>query len=269
MRVSKGVTLLEALLVLAIGAAILLLGIRQYQVYRVDADIQQLRANVDYIFQSMAAFYQANCSLRYNPNNNNFTPYRLNPGANPTNPFPLNITEDLIDAGFLTATLPISPLVDTSGPGTDGYVAQLNGLVTGQNRLVCVTGSSANNTISPPQCTATRPIGVKVVWMLQVAVQILDKDNAEQYKNLLGADCLSSVSGNVIAPCTANSTGDYAVWQRAPSFATTNYTREGWLANPLVSQFTQMYTTYPSGYLIQSGGRMPNNNTQYFFCGGG
>lgn len=61
-RQQKGVTLLELLLVLIIIAAISLLAINRYQLYRQEKDIAALKQNVDILFQTTNIFYHVCCS---------------------------------------------------------------------------------------------------------------------------------------------------------------------------------------------------------------
>ena len=109
------------------------------------------------------------------------------------------------------------------------------------------------------------------MWQAQVAIELSDTETAETYKNLLNGDCLSSLQGGIVQPCASNAVGHYVVWERLPSFASPNSESGYYETNPTGKQFTQMYTTYPGGYLIGSQGTIPTTSgttqPQYFLCG--
>lgn len=257
-----GVSLVELILVLAIGAAILILSLRQYQVFRQDADADQLVANVNTLMQAMGQYYKANCYGTYNPNANPpLTPGTLNPlNTNDPlpGPFPINITTDLVDNGYLSPEMPISSLVDTTGAegnNFNGYVAQFNASI----QMVRNPGSGA--------------VGQVLIWKPQISVLLKDTENATQYLNWLQADCLSSLNGETVSRCQLNSnTGTYLVWERMPSYAASKGNSSLWEAKAVSTQFNQMYTTYPTVYLLNTGGKVPTTGsatqTQYYLCGG-
>src|SRR5262245_26726988 len=132
MKRYAGVTLLEVLLVLAITGMAFVMGLRLYYSFKTDADIMQVKSNVDAIFLAMAKYYRANCygTTRVNaaviPMIVTITPGTLNPASSPTNPMPINIQTDLINAGYLRSTLVRTPIVNFAGSGMNGYVAQFN-----------------------------------------------------------------------------------------------------------------------------------------------
>lgn len=259
----EGVTLIEVLLVLAIGAAILVLSLRQYESFRADADVQQLEYNVNNIFSAMSQFYKANCYGTTNPSTIPPNPAiqggKLNPVISPTSPVAISINNDLIKNGFLSSLPPLSPIVDSSaGSGTNGYVTQFNEYTSPRN--VC---TSTN-------CATSSSTGTIVIWKSQVAVSLKDTATAQQYLNLLNGDCLSSATGSTVTPCTPGSTGtgNYVVWERLPSFSASQSNSETWMLNPIVNQFTSLYNNYSNVYTLTSGGKIPVNQTQYFLCGG-
>lgn len=256
-----GVSLLEVMLVLAIGGAILFLSIQQYQSYRRDADMIQVQANVNAIFQAMGAYYRSQCYGTTDPTAtiNPTTFGALNPegGVSLSSSFPVNIQTALIDGGYLTSSaLPLSPLVNASGAGTRGYVAQFNPQTV--DRKVC------QDTACTPANMAT--VGTIVIWKAQVAVQLQNPGEQKQYLNLLAGDCLSSSSGTTVTPCTSGGgSGNFVVWQRLPSAANTNVKSDYWVTIPTVNQFKQMYTTIPVTQLIDATGS--GSYTQYYLCG--
>jgi len=284
-RRNRGITVFEVLLVLVIGASLLLITIRQFQSYRVDADVQQLKYNVDTIFQAMARYYKVNCYGRVDPDNAGTAynpPGQIEPGTlNPnhpdvTNPFPVNIQTDLIDKRFLISNLPtglpLNPLVDYSDGNLGGYVAQFNESIL--DRYVCETtnGNVSVNTPYDTNCTSKKQMGTIVIWRAQVAVKLNDPDTTDQYLRLLNGDCLSDYDAGTqtVAPCQGfPGSGSYVVWERLPSFASPDLQTDYWLQNPTVQQFTQMYQTYPMVYLITppNEGNIPGGQPQYIYCG--
>ncbi len=264
----SGVTLIEILLVLAISASIIFIGLRQYQAFQLDTNIQSLKFNIDTIFKGLAAYYNANCYGTTNPNTGALTPGSLHPNSNPSSPFPVDINTQLFPR-YLPQAFPLSPLVDQTGPGSGqfiGYVAQFN-RQPDQTRLICM---------NPPSCTSNNSMGTIVTWTMQVAVLIKDSANIQQYKNLLAADCVSDKSGSIVQPCSVSASGNYLVFERLPSYSASNVNNESafWSTNPTLPQFKQMYTTYPITYLLQDNpsGRVPGpgasgKQSQYFLCG--
>lgn len=231
-----GVTLIEIILVIVIGAAIIILGMRQYQSFRIDADVQQLKYNVDMIFQAMADYYQANCK--------GGTLDPTSPFFAGTNPVPIDITT-LRNQAFLTANLLLSPIIESTGPG-GGYILQFNRVTPDPDRMI-----------------GSIPIGKIVLWKAQVAAQFTDDAKALRYRNLLAAECTSALTGNAVSPCTSGSAGNYVVWERLPSFAVPASGSGYGLSNARLKQFNQMYTTYPILYLT-SGFK---TSSQYYLCG--
>jgi type II secretory pathway pseudopilin PulG len=269
-RYERGVTLLEVILVLAIGAGILFLSLSQYQVFRQDADAQQLKANVDILFQAMSQYYKANCYGTYNaydPNTtapyNALVPGTLNP-MNATNPLPgpyyIDIQKDLIAGGYLPPnfTLPMTPLVNTSGASAanpySGYVLQFNASVT------MTRNPGPGN------------VGSVLIWQPQVAVLLQNTTQASAYLNYLQGDCLSQLKGKIVTPCASSSTGTYVVWARLPSYAETRSNSTLWQSKAVSNQFQQLYNTYPTVYLLETVGTIPKTATttqiQYYLCGG-
>lgn len=269
MKRYSGVTLLEVMLVLIIGASMIYFSLMQYQSYRHDADAAQVQANVNAIFQAMSGYYRQNCDQ--NPSTYTapagtqvgHTNYgELNPlRTGFTTPLGINIQTDLRDNGFLTTNFPLyNPLVNNSA-GTNGYLAQFNLGTPSTQRQICGTG--------PAACTTPMDIGAITTWIAQVAVQIYNPTNnanvALAYLKILGGDCLSTASGNLVTPCVAGSlgTGNFVVWSRLPSNANIGAKSDFWTIMPTVNQFKQMYTTYP--ILNLTNGSSTSN--QNYLCG--
>ena len=321
----KGVTLFEVLLVLAIAASIIIMSIKQYQSYRFDADIQAVRYNVDTIFEAMAQYYKVNCYGSIDPAHANQDPYGqiipggLNPdnsqiGTNPTSipSVPIDIQQTLAGKGFWPISIaqtttptppnppvppttqppliPPNPLVDTTGPGYQGYVAQFNPYV--ENRMICTVPSSTPvvNPLDSSQCSGASVMATVLLWKIQVAILLgdpnaaTDQTLATSYLNLFGGDCLSTYDATTktVMPCAQmlkSSAGsgpipvtgaNYVVWERLPSLASPHSQSGYSSSNATVKQFNQMYTTYPILLLIAPGnnGNIPNGTPQYLYCGG-
>lgn len=251
-----GVTLVEVMLVLAVGSSILLFGVKHYKTLKLDADVRQLQYNVDKLFQAGADYYQANCRRQVNPTTGAVigTTGTLDPDYTtaPTNPYPVTVAS-LITDGYLTGTLPLNPLVNNDGTN-GGYFVQFNRVTPDADRTTTLsTGETVN-------------IGRIIVWRVQVSVELKNATTASVYKNLLGADCLSTTDGNNgVKPCSEGASGNYVVWERLPSFAVPSSHSNYWMTNAMVKQFNQLYQTLPVLYLSSvSSTYYPQQN---YLCG--
>lgn len=275
-RKNKGVTLIEVLLVLAVAASILILSVKQYQSMSLDANVQQVQANVDTLFQSMSYYYKANCRGLYR-SDQTLIPGSLNAFSNTTYPKTINIRTDLVTPGYLvtpltsTTVLPLNPLVDASAGGTYGYVVQFN-LTNSPGRYICISSSGSTGPYTPGCLPANQNarIGAVWVWQAQVAVALTATSQAQalMYLQLLNGDCLSTLQGSTVAPCDGSNQGNYVVWSRLPTMASPSSVSNFWQTNHVVTKFNEMYTTYPVTYLIERDGQTNNSYTQYFNCGG-
>jgi len=270
-----GLTLLETMLVLAIASLLILLGLRQYQTYLLDAQIQQVKANVDTIMQGMLFFYRAQCYGTVNTSTGILAPGKLNPQSflnfNVPSIFPINIPSDLVTPGYLTTVVPLNPIVDSSQPGTyEGYVAQFN--LEQSTKYVCTSAQTNAVAFGPNDPTCATKIGTIINWNIQVAVALKDTAQAQTYLSLLQGNCLSSINGVTVTPCSGGTgSGSYVVFERSPSMVSSHITSDFQLHNPIGQQSNQLYSTYNTSYLIQSNGQVPSiGNTrtisQYFLC---
>lgn len=265
----SGVTLVEVMLVLAIASSITLLAIKQYNMLRVDSDVNTVLVDVDQVFQAASYFYQANCKQQSDAvtgpiaGTGQLDPaYVPAPPAAPTptppaNPFPVTLATLTTD-GYLKNRLSFTPIVNTAA-AEGGYIVQFNQ----------VTSDRTFDT-SPPVTTVK--LGQIIVWRVQVAVLLRDASKAAYYKNLLRADCLSTLSpsGTTVIPCSAAPPGVpagpvYAVWTRLPSFSTPESNTNMWITNASMKEFNQLYETYPVSYL--QGLPASSYPAQNYLCG--
>lgn len=254
-RRDDGITLLEVLLVLAIGGVLFVLSIQQYNSLRQDAYVQQLRLNIDILLHAAAGYYQANC-----PKGGKLDPALV------TNPVvTLSIPSDLISGGYLTSNFPTpNPLVNSASSGNvyQGYTVQFKEYTYPRNQQVCS---------NPPTCTVStaEQIGTIVAWQIQVTVSMQNTSQTQlaTYQNYLAADCLTGggSGGGSIAFCSDNVAGNYLAFDRLPSYVISNPNAVStfWPSNPLLKQFNQMYTTNPITDLT---GQSDSPEYQYYYC---
>jgi hypothetical protein len=270
---AHGVTLLEVLLAIAVAGSIVVLALRSYSTLTEVGIEQQLLMNVDTIFDAAGRFYYYECTT-WNQNIQGSTwplPGLIDPaGTTPpsaTDPTPIDMTIDAplpFISGFLNVSLiKATPLV-TNGGGTymNGYYAQFNPITRTNTNLTSCT--STNN------CTVTSITpspGTKIVnFVIQVGVQLassLTSTQLTQYKNLLGADCLSSLEGNtgIVHPCADNVSGSILVFTRLPSRASPNAASPIWQMLPTMKQFNVQYN-HDQLYELSS-----PTGSAYYTCG--
>ncbi len=260
-----GVTLLEIMLVLVIASGIMVLALKQYNGMRAYGNANQVKANVDILFQAAAFYYHGNCQRQINPTTGlqanaagTLDPDYVDPTttlpAPPSNPYPVPITT-LQTAGYLTELLPPNPMVNNAS--ANAYIIQFNQETPVQDRTMI---------------TPTGPVllGKIINWRIQISVELVNPLTASVYKNLLNADCLSRRVGNIVTPCAsvgAVPVGGiiYAVWERQPSFAVPTSQSDLWQTNMVNKEFNQLYTTKPVSYL----GSLPASSysQQNYLCG--
>jgi len=249
-----GFTIIEILLVLVIASFFILLGLQQYQSFTRDKEIQQFRYNLDQIFQSAAYFYKLNCS----------TGKVLDKALSPADPYVIvNSTLNQLVAQSLIAKWPpiFIPFIDAT-IGANGYIVQFHQLpASAMNVSGCNMGAA-------PPCVTTTSQSIQAgqttvyVWIAEIAVKITDTTKVQLYQTLLGADCTSAISGTGVAPCAANSPGNYLVWERLPSLVST--LTPLWVSMPILQQFNLQYT-HDQMYEMNNASYA---GTQYYLCGG-
>jgi Tfp pilus assembly protein PilE len=233
-----GVTLLESMLALAIVASIVLFGIKNYQQYKLQQEVQQIEYNVDMIFQAMKNFYYVNCPQTK----------LLDPANSPANPYPVDIQNTLGNGGYLSLTQwkPAVPLL-VSSFGYSGYSAQLVQVTAGRGETGCAYFAAVPGSFS---CSAY-PNSVSnnvILWFAQVIVQFSNPANTLLYKGLVGADCAISslpLTGDCGAVNVTTGKPAYLVWQRLPSFASPEMSSDLWMMMPYAKEFNLQYTVDP------------------------
>jgi prepilin-type N-terminal cleavage/methylation domain-containing protein len=277
LKQQEGVTLFEMLLVMAIIAMISLMTFRFYQQSQLSNDIDKLQYNVDQLFQALGQYYKANCIEYTNPgppvtvSKAGLLDPRHTPA--PTDPFPINIQNDLITPGYLTSWQPINSLVNNAS--SVNYVVQFNKVVvtapaTPVQVNACIVLTPGSTCVPSPPNTANLPTGAVnssqiIIWRPQVAVLLNDPTTAALYQTRMAADCISSLddTGSFVDKCSSSPTaGGYLVWERLPSAASPNAMSNLWLSMPLLKQFNMQYTHDQMYELNSSAGQ------QYYLCGG-
>lgn len=245
-----GVTLLEILLALAIGAAVILMGIKQYQQYQTQQYMAQLQFNVDQLFQGLGFYYQNYCSI-------------LNPS---TTTYLLNVHADLEVPGYLSTNWqPYNPLINNTDT-TNNYIVQFN--LSGntaptryENACWNFTGNASDLNCTTPQATQASVF----LWRTQVAIEFPSTADMDTYKNLLNADCISDLSSSGVTPCDSSPpSGHYLVWERLPSFSAPNSSSGLWPATHVLQEFNLQYT-HDQMYELQNSSYAA---TQNYMCGG-
>lgn len=270
----QGITILEMMLVLAIIAMISIMGIRLYLSFRADVNLQQMKYTVDTIFQAMNMYYRANCygtsTTKKQPGDKMVTygTLNLNNPDKPSNPYPINIDTDLRNTGYLRETLPYNPIIDNNAASP--YILQFNkGENTTRYATVCKEFDSSKDGCKEEE---NEKIATIINWTAQVAIKLDPKVASDPakvlaYAKITGATCIAN-EGQLNDPCMPGvlGVGDYLVFQRIPSYPSSNTMSDFYTFNASVSNFTQMYTTYPSHYLVTSGGDT-DEGKQYVYCG--
>ncbi len=269
MKRYQGVTLIEMLLVLVIAAGIMYFGVKQYHLYRLQSDITQVQVNVNSLFNAMSKFYRAQCYGSVDPNNPSASPL-AGTGVlrtTTTSPYAIDITKDLFNNGYLNIQMPLSPLISPT-VGTDGFVAQFNRYT--QVVRKCQDQGSWGPYTSMGCSTNTPPqIGTLVLWKAQVAILLQDPITAQQFKQMMSADCISTMQNGIVTPCpgSVSGSGVFLVWERIPSASTMSIeaTSPTQASIPAVQNFTNMYRVSGASSMINIS---HTPETTFFYCGG-
>jgi type II secretory pathway pseudopilin PulG len=275
MSKQSGITFIELVMVLFIASSILLLGITQFQSMSQDQDRSRITATVDILFQGLANYYRANCRVQRDASSNPVAGTGvLDPVNSPTSPKVLAINSFLRANTFISQWPPQNNnLVDTTA-GEYGFIVQLNKLTPSTTRGPTAiynnwtpgASPSAPYSISLNQPAGIQTLATATVWTVQVAVKLASGLDPATYKTLLRADCLSSVSGGAVTPCSSlPGGGDYLVWERLPSNATTQATSKVAPSMFRLKEFTNLYNNDDMyGATNKTWGASSNN----YLCGG-
>jgi prepilin-type N-terminal cleavage/methylation domain-containing protein len=270
----RGMTLLEVMLVIAIATSLVLLGVQTYQQFSLQNEKTKIAFNINVLFQAMRNYYYANCIANRNPATDNridatvglMDPTITTPSG--TN-LVLDITTNLITRGYLTNWKPaLSPMATN-------YVVQFNlyndaSVYTGNVRSVQFCFSSTSDTSGTCKAQPTLADNNIYLWTIQVAIKFASAAKASQYKNLLGADCVSSLVNGAVTPCSQSPTAvDYVVFERLPSFAAPTANSPLWLSDPMLKLFKRQYTN-DDDYAVtkQDDASYLNKGYQNYLCGG-
>ncbi|MCE3237295.1 MAG: hypothetical protein K0R24_276 [Gammaproteobacteria bacterium] len=260
-RKLQGITLIEAMLVLAIVIAIILFSIRQYTQYERERNIQLLAYHIDIVFQAMRNYYYANCANLITPTLAPTDSYT------PPNPFPISIITDLesyIDEHWQG----INPSIDTSF-GESGYTVQFNRMISTQARQENFCYYFAGQ---PQSCAALPNNNAELyLWVAQIVVKIRNPAMTLAYKGMLNASCaianFSPDTATVVDCKTEGVTSGapaYLVWQKLPSFVSPKMNSSLWAIMPYIKEFNLQYTHDRQAELIST----DYAGSKYYLCGG-
>ncbi len=274
-RKQSGATILEVLLVLAIVAAMVLLGIRQYVNYRRSADVEQLKQTIDIIFKGMSDFYRANCFGQYNPATNRYTfsVFRTSAGSplvttTANNTLVINMDTQLRGTPKyinLTDNQFRSPLIDYTKFQHGFHLQFVRGFL---DVFVCTEGINATGIDPASGCTKKVKVGQVVVWTPQVTVQPSAAITAQQLRNVADATCTTNVVGTYTTPCPLSSPSSTAAvsWMRQPSMPTRGTTSTYSFLMPTLNAFTQMYQSDGILYLTSTQPNATGTRVHYLYC---
>lgn len=180
MKNEQGLSIFEILLVIALAGLMLVVGIRQYQSYRLDADVVLIKYNTDALFSAMSSYFQANCG-----GTGSLSPYHT-PPLDLTKPVLINITTDLVNGHYLNAA-EIAPVSLVLGNAAN---AVLSGY---QVRFV----PAPTRVDKPAQASSDYPsaqsVGQVVIWTPEIMVQMQDPNRTEALQLLTQAnDCVDT-----------------------------------------------------------------------------
>ncbi len=254
---TRGITLLETMLVLAIASTMLVMGIKVYSQFQFQANEQKVLANVSRLLLGLEGFYDANCRQALDSDSTPLSEGQLDPIVTDASTVVLDINADLLTPGFVSSTewRPNNPLVDNTGP-SKGYYVQYNRVQSGgQDPVMSVyactgpkdsSGGSACDTTSGTVLATNFQQSRVVIWVAQVAVKLSSSLTSAQWtqiKNDLSANCISTLSGESVAACIPTPTANgYLVWTKMPSGYHPDITSDNWTAMPYVKQFNMQYT---------------------------
>jgi type II secretory pathway pseudopilin PulG len=281
-----GLTLIETMLVLSIAAFLILLGMRQYQQYRIDASFVQVKKNVDVLFQALGQYYQANCrnvsdeaisSLTGKPATS--TKGDLAPGGNLNVDYTLTNKAYLIDIQQMVQNhyLPpnwqtITPIVDT-----DSYVANFIFMLGTKQMYACwnyyTTSSTVqcNTALYFPSSTDVGPTDIQpdqvAFWLVQVSAHVYNDTDGSKTLAYLGPTGANCASGSPDT-CDGSTTPSYLIWQQLPTKSGSKINSDLWVSQQQEAMFNQQYT-HDVMYEFANPNYAPtgSNIDYYYLCG--
>lgn len=292
-RLQQGVTLLEIMLVLSVSALLFISTIKMYEQFQTTLVLSQMQENVDQLFQATADYYHVFCNpvlanqAAQAAQQNGYpmgVPFNVSSTPLPSGPIPVTIS-GLISTGYLSNWHPYVPMVNPAG-GEAGYVVQMNPVTPPSSipvnvcpvfvpgkPCVAITAapSSSKSFASPPLAQISSSQAEVRTWVIQIAVHVANKKKIGGYGAVLGASCISGLSGSTVDPCTApNASGDWLVWTRTPSAISIKKGPLYSTFQPMLREFKLQYShdqyyELNSGYSATSS---PPLAPAYYFCGG-
>lgn len=240
-RKQTGLSLVEVLLALIIVGVILALTIRQYQIYRFDANVEQVKANVNNLFLTAANYYFANCGFR------------------------------VTSSGAV-----VYGVLHPDSKAVSGNIARFSGTLAKGAKIPKNTivkdyytqfiRHDTDRTIETNH--GPKKVGTIVNWMIQIILILNDPRQARDYYLALNGTCLANTATpDELCAASSTTTGNYIVFENTPASVLSQFSKAYWPSLPIMKQFKQMYTTYPYQYLLNTGGETPDG-PQYFVCGG-
>jgi len=261
----NGVTLLEALLVIVISLSIVLLGVRQYQAYKIQQEYAVLKFNADMLLQAMKQYYQANCGK-------NGTLYRNS--SDELDPAAFDV--DDVDK-YISYSWPKINTVQAEGDTSTVYTAYFLPTLASRYQYACFYFPNGTDTLD---CTDEKLIIDNedkkniLLWKSQVAIEVRDPDNATYYTHMVGADCATNANPSEPIDCETDGvkmgeSATYFIWQKLPSFSSGTMSSPLWQTNYRTKEFNFQYTHDPMYEMYRNAyASDPNYEYEYYLCGG-
>jgi hypothetical protein len=247
----SGVTLLEAILVLGIASVILLMGMRQAEIFNTNKDLQTMQFNVDELFNAAASYYKAQCGMGGPTTVNGAYQSGFTQGLLVGTSTPQSVTLSQLSSYLPSNWSMYNPLIS-------GYIVQFNLVSISTPSANCTTSSTNTNagdcgttssavTTAPLQNPITNNSSTlqTLIWEIQVSVILSSghTGNAKAYAAVANATCVSTESNGAVQMCNTNpANGGILTWERLPSFASPNGASDYWSFMPMLKQFNLMYT---------------------------
>lgn len=255
MKRQIGVSLVEVMLVLAIGGFLVMMGLRQYMSYRLDADVALIKSNVDTIYAAMSSYFQANCGGA----GGTLSPY--NKATDFTAAKTIDISADLVKGHYLNQSqvLAVSLVVGSPDQSTilSGYKARF--MPTKVERPAMPTQSDQVNYT----WTNTESTGWIVMWTPQIMVELKDPNKAKMLQLLTQATSCTKTDWQSQGACDAKTPALFFTHQ--VSF--TNHAGAGsdyWVMSPMLNQMRDQEGIYNPAVVLSAG----SQDDQFYYCGG-